>query len=176
MRTRLPRRYLAVIVLATLAVLAGTFGPPTLDALANSTAKDRTQPDPHPTLFPDATVAPLQQQLTAQSTRAHALLQQWWSGHARRPHDAQFVTWLQQHLASSPRTTGIDDASGREMGGSRSGSRGPRGPVELPAPERCVSGSTDCDPPGGPPGRACVRATVRCEDETAAPSFEEASA
>lgn len=102
MRTRLPRRYLAVVVLATLAVLAGTVGPLTLDALANPTAKDRTPADPPPRLFPDATVAPLQQQVTAQSTRAHALLQQWWSGHDPRPHDTEFVTWLQQHLPGPP--------------------------------------------------------------------------
>ena len=102
MRTRLPRRYLAVVVLATLAVLAGTVGPLTLDALANPTTKDRPQAAAPPALFPDATVAPLQQQVTAQSTRAHALLQQWWSNHDPRPHDAQFVTWLQQHLPGPP--------------------------------------------------------------------------
>ena len=102
MRTCLPRRYLAVVVLATLAVLAGTVGPLTLDALANPTAKDRTPADPPPTLFPDTTVAPLQQQVTAQSTRAHALLQQWWSDHGPRPHDTEFVAWLQQNLPDPP--------------------------------------------------------------------------
>ena len=45
----------------SLAVLAGTVGPLALGALANPSAKDLIAADPPPTLFGDATVAPLEQ-------------------------------------------------------------------------------------------------------------------
>ena len=102
MTTRLPRRYLTVAVLAVLAVLFGTVGPLAFNAFANPSAKDLIAADPPPGLFPDATVAPLEQQVVAQSPRAHALLQQWWSTHDHRPHDAEFAAWLETTLPGPP--------------------------------------------------------------------------
>ena len=102
MSTRLPRRYLAVLAVAVLAVVAGTVGPLALGAFANGSAKDRIEADPPPPLFADAAVAPLQKQVTAQSARAHALMAGWWAGHDRKPHDAEFTAWLEQTLPGPP--------------------------------------------------------------------------
>ena len=48
-----------MLVVAVVAVLAGTLGPLVLGALANPSAKDLIAADPPPPLFADATVAPL---------------------------------------------------------------------------------------------------------------------
>ena len=55
---RVPRRYLAVVVVAVVAVLAGILGPVALGALANPSAKDLIATARRRTLFPDAAVAP----------------------------------------------------------------------------------------------------------------------
>jgi hypothetical protein len=102
MSTRPPRRYLAVIVIAVLAVLAGTVGPLALGAFASPSAKDLIAADPPPALFPDATVAPLQGQVTAQSARAHALMRQWWRTHDHAAHDVAFAAWLERTLPGPP--------------------------------------------------------------------------
>ena len=54
MSTRLPRRYLAVLVVAVLAVLVGAAGPLVFGAFANPSAKDLIAADPPPRLFPDS--------------------------------------------------------------------------------------------------------------------------
>jgi hypothetical protein len=105
MSTRLPRRYLAVLVVAVVAGLAGAVGPLVLDAFANPSAKDLIAADPPPRLFPDATVAPLETRVTAQEPRAHTLMQQWWSTHDHAAHDAAFTAWLEQTLPGPPAAT-----------------------------------------------------------------------
>jgi hypothetical protein len=105
MSTRRPRRYLAVLVVAGLAVLAGAVGPLVLDAFANPSAKDLIAADPPPRLFPDATVAPLETRVTAQQSRAHAMMQQWWSTHDHAAHDAAFTAWLETTLPGPPSAT-----------------------------------------------------------------------
>lgn len=107
----IPRRYLAVLVGAVVAVLLGTVGP--LAFGLNGSAKDRIGAAPPPTLFPEATVAPLGGQVDAQSARAHALMRQWWRGHDHAAHDAAFTTWLETTLPGPPtrkqRTSEVDD-------------------------------------------------------------------
>ncbi len=107
----IPRRYLAVLVGAVVAVLLGTVGPLALGL--NGSAKDRIGADPPPTLFPDTTVEPLGGQVDAQSARAHALMRQWWRGHDHAAHDAAFTTWLESTLPGPPtrqqRTSEVDD-------------------------------------------------------------------
>ncbi len=99
---RVPRRYLAVVVVAVVAVLAGILGPVALGALANPSAKDLIAQDPQPTLFGDAAVAPTARQVSGQATRAHTLMRQWWSTHDHAPHDAAFTTWLERTLPGPP--------------------------------------------------------------------------
>ena len=115
MSTRLPRRYLTVLVLAVVAVLAGTVGPLVLGAFASPSAKDLIAADPPPRLFPDATVAPLETRVTAQEARAHTLMRQWWSTHDHAAHDAAFTTWLERTLPGPPpateRTAEVADVS-----------------------------------------------------------------
>ncbi|CAN5694819.1 hypothetical protein BH10ACT10_BH10ACT10_12880 [soil metagenome] len=105
MRSRLPRRYLAVLVIALAAVLVGAAGPLVFTALANPSAKDLIAADPPPRLFPDATVAPLENQVTDQGARAHSLMQRWWSNHDHAAHDAAFTTWLEKALPGPPSAT-----------------------------------------------------------------------
>ncbi len=105
MRSRLPRRYLAVLVLALVAILVGAAGPLVFSALANPSAKDLIAADPPPRLFPAATVAPLEKQVTAQSAQAHALMQQWWATHDHAAHDAAFTAWLEKTLPGPPSAT-----------------------------------------------------------------------
>ncbi len=105
MKTRLPRRYVAVLAVAVLAILVGVAGPLVFSALASPSAKDLIAADPPPRLFPDATVAPLETRVTAQESRAHALMQQWWSTHDHAPHDAAFTTWLEHTLPGPPSAT-----------------------------------------------------------------------
>lgn len=99
---RVPRRYLAVVVVAVVAVLAGILGPVALGALANPSAKDLIAKDPQPTLFADAAVAPTARQVSGQAARAHTLMQQWWSTHDHAPHDAAFTAWLERTLPGPP--------------------------------------------------------------------------
>ena len=105
MKSRLPRRYVAVLAVAVLAILVGAAGPLVFSALASPSAKDLIAADPPPRLFPDTTVAPLEKQVTAQSAQAHALMQQWWSTHDHAAHDAAFTTWLEQTLPGPPPAT-----------------------------------------------------------------------
>jgi hypothetical protein len=104
-----------VLAAALLAVLVGTVGPLVLPALASSSAKDLIAADPPPRLFPDATVAPLDKQVSAQGVDAHTLLRQWWSTHDHAPHDAAFTAWLEQTLPGPPsaarRTAEVADVS-----------------------------------------------------------------
>jgi hypothetical protein len=105
MRSRLPRRYHAVLVLALVAILVGAAGPLVFSALASPSAKDLIAADPPPRLFPAATVAPLEKQVTAQSVQAHTLLQQWWATHDHAAHDAAFTAWLEKTLPGPPSAT-----------------------------------------------------------------------
>ena len=98
----IPRRYVAVLVVAVLAVLVGALGPLALDAVANPSAKDKIAADPPPALFESATVAPLESRVAAQTPRAHALMRQWWRDHGRARHDAAFTAWLKQTLPGPP--------------------------------------------------------------------------
>ncbi len=95
----LPRRYLAVALIALLAVLVGVSGPL---ALAGPSAKDLIAADPPPALFPDRDLAPLAGEVTAQSERARALLAPWWRTHGRSPHDAAFIAWVERALPGPP--------------------------------------------------------------------------
>ena len=108
---RVPRRFIAVLVAALVAVLVGVVGPFALGL--NGSAKDRIAADPPPTLFGDATVAPLGRHVDAQAAKAHALMQQWWSGHGRAAHDAAFTAWVERTLPGPPskqqRTSEVDD-------------------------------------------------------------------
>jgi membrane-associated phospholipid phosphatase len=115
MRSRLPRRYVAVLVVALLAILVGSVGPVVVSALASPSAKDLIAADPPPRLFPDPTVAPLEKQVTAQATQAHALMRQWWTTHDHAAHDAAFTAWLEKTLPGPPsapqRTAEVADVS-----------------------------------------------------------------
>jgi hypothetical protein len=95
-----PRRYLAVAVLAVLAVVLGTVG--TLALGAATSAKDRIEADPPPTLFAAVYVDPLGRQVDAQAAPAHALMQHWWRGHDHMRRDAEFTAWLERALPGPP--------------------------------------------------------------------------
>ena len=40
--------------------------------------------------------------MSGQATRAHTLMQQWWSTHDHAPHDAAFTAWLERTLPGPP--------------------------------------------------------------------------
>jgi hypothetical protein len=101
----IPRRYVVVLVVAVLAVLVGALGPVALDAVANPSAKDKIAADPPPTLFDDASVAPLEHRVAAQAPRAHALMELWWRDQGRSRHDAAFTAWLERTLPRPPSAT-----------------------------------------------------------------------
>jgi hypothetical protein len=98
--TRVPRRYLVVAVAGALALVLGVVGP--LAFGAGASAKDRIAADPEPTLFADASVAPIGRQVDAQAATAHRLMRQWWSGHDRTAHDAEFTAWVEKTLPGPP--------------------------------------------------------------------------
>ncbi len=96
------RRYVAVLVLAVLALVLGTAGSWAYDSFVDTSAKDRIEAAPPPPLFPDSTVAPLGHRLAAQDVRATRLMRGWWGAHDTAPHDAEFVAWLEQTLPGPP--------------------------------------------------------------------------
>ncbi len=97
---RIPGRYLVVLAAAVVAVLVSVLAPLALGS--NQSAKDRIAADPPPTLFDDATVAPLEKQVGEQDATAQHLMKQWWAGHGRSRHDAAFTQWLEQTLPGPP--------------------------------------------------------------------------
>jgi hypothetical protein len=96
------RRYLAVLVLAVLAMLIGTAGTWAYDSFVDLSAKDRIEADPPPPLFPDATVAPLAHKLAKQDDQATRLMRGWWAAHDDAPDDDAFVAWLEETLPGPP--------------------------------------------------------------------------
>ncbi|MGZ4437905.1 MAG: phosphatase PAP2 family protein [Nocardioidaceae bacterium] len=111
-KRRRPGRYTVIATLAVLAVLGGLLGPWAYASFANSSAKDRIAADPPPTLFDDATVAPMAGKIAGQSPTASRLMSTWWSGHGTGRHDAAFTAWLEKTLPGPPspaaRTAEVD--------------------------------------------------------------------
>ena len=86
-----PKKYVAILVVAILAVLGGLVGPRVYGQDANGSAKDRIGASPPPALFPDQQVAEIDPLVAPQDRRAHLLMQRWWAGHGTGRHDAAFV-------------------------------------------------------------------------------------
>jgi hypothetical protein len=100
--TRPPRKYLLVTTVAVLAVLGGLVAPWAYGLVANSSAKDRIAADPPPALFPTSNVASVDRLVVPAQTRARQLLEGWWAGHDRSPHDIEFVSWAEAHFPGPP--------------------------------------------------------------------------
>ena len=104
--TRPPRKYLVVAVVAVVALLGGLLGPAVYGHFTNTSAKDRIEASPPPTLFADteaaATVDPL---VDPQAAKAAALMKQWWATHDTAAHDSAFVTWVGDTFPAPPATT-----------------------------------------------------------------------
>jgi len=98
----MPKRYLVLAVAAVIAVVVAVMGSTLGQASANTSAKDRIEADPPPTLFSDAAVAPTERQVATQAPRAHALMAGWWSSHGHRRDDQAFVTWAEHVLPGPP--------------------------------------------------------------------------
>lgn len=104
-RRRPPRRYLAVVVLAALALVGALVAPVVYGMLTdNGTAKDRIEADPPPTLFAADTVARVDELATPQAAEAQRLMQQWWARHGTTRDDAAFQAWVEQTLPAPPPT------------------------------------------------------------------------
>jgi len=101
-RPRRRRRFTVVAVIAALAVLGGAVGPWAYDTFVNTSAKDRIEADPPPTLFSDAAIRPIEQRVDAQPARARRLMADWWKQHGSTADDAAFVSWLEQTLPKPP--------------------------------------------------------------------------
>ena len=95
-------RFRVLLVLAVLAVLFGTAGPYAYSAFVDTTAKDRIEADPPPALFPASDVRGTARDVAAQQAPAERLMQGWWRDHDARPHDAEFVAWLEKTLPGPP--------------------------------------------------------------------------
>jgi len=96
------RRYRFLLVLAVVATVLGLSGPWAYSAFVDTSAKDRIEADPPPSLFTESQIAPLGAQVDAQHVEAHRLMRQWWRDHDRQPHDAAFVSWVEQALPGPP--------------------------------------------------------------------------
>jgi hypothetical protein len=91
-----------VAVVAVLALLGSLVGPAVYTLFTDTTAKDRIEADPPPTLFPDATVRRIDVLTDPQQARATALMQQWWDEHGTTADDAAFQTFLESHFPGPP--------------------------------------------------------------------------
>ena len=101
-RPRRRRRFVVVAVVASLAVLGGAVEPWAYATFVDTSAKDRIEADPPPTLFPDATIAPIGARITAQRARADQLMQRWFAQHGSTRDDTAFEAWLQQAVPPPP--------------------------------------------------------------------------
>jgi membrane-associated phospholipid phosphatase len=101
------RRFIAVAVLAVVAILAGLFGPTawakvTGTTPGNTSAKDRIAADPPPPLFPASQVATTASDVAAQQQRAAELISSWVTTHGTKADDKAFVVWLEQVFPAPP--------------------------------------------------------------------------
>lgn len=104
-RRRPPRRYLAVLAIAVLALVGALVAPAVYGLVTDDgTAKDRIAADPPPTLFAADTTARVDTLTTPQATEAERLMQQWWAKHGSTKDDAAFQDWLEQTLPPPPST------------------------------------------------------------------------
>ncbi len=101
-RPRRRRRFTVVAVVAVLAVLGGAVAPWAYDTFVNTSAKDRIEADPPPTLFSDSAIRPIEHRVDAQPARARRLMADWWQQHGSTADDAAFVSWLEQTLPKPP--------------------------------------------------------------------------
>ncbi len=101
-RKRGSRKFVVIAVVAVLAVLGGAVEPWAYATFVNTSAKDRIEADPPPTLFPDSDIRPLEHRVDAQPARAERLMAGWWSRHGATADDAAFVSWLEQTLPAPP--------------------------------------------------------------------------
>ncbi|MCW2817495.1 MAG: hypothetical protein JWR42_282 [Marmoricola sp.] len=94
----------AVVAVVVVALVGAFVGARHLDtAQARSTSvEQRLADDPAPTLFPQATIAPVADQVAVVAPKAQSLLKQWWAAHGHRPDDAAFRTWLGTVLPAPP--------------------------------------------------------------------------
>lgn len=99
------KTFRALAVLAVLTVMGGAIAPWAYSTFVDTSAKDRIAAAPPPTLFPDATIAPIAQRIDQQQTTAHRLMSTWWTGHDATAADAAFVTWLEANLPGPPSPT-----------------------------------------------------------------------
>ena len=104
-RRRMPRRYLVVVVLAVLALVAGLVGPWAYGLYTDSSAKDRIEADPPPQLFPASQVQRVESLTGPQADRATRLLAGWWRDHGTGADDAAFTSWLESHFPRPPSRT-----------------------------------------------------------------------
>jgi hypothetical protein len=101
-RTRWPRKFVVLAVVAVLAVLGGAVAPWAYSSFVDTSAKDRIEADPPPTLFADADVAPIGKQIDRQAAVAHHLMAGWWSTQDATAHDTDFVAWVEKTLPPPP--------------------------------------------------------------------------
>ena len=101
--SRPSRKYLVVAVIAVAALFGGLLGPAVYRHLTNTSAKDRIEASPPPTLFRDAeAVATVDPLVDPQSARATALMRQWWTTHDTAAHDSAFVAWVGDAFPAPP--------------------------------------------------------------------------
>src|SRR3954451_1332518 len=109
-RPRPDRRFAVVAVLAVLAIVLGLFGPSAWARVTgnsgspNTSAKDRIEAHPPPTLFSTTAVAATASDVAAQQKRAAAMFRPWVTAHGTATDDKAFVAWLEKAFPAPPAT------------------------------------------------------------------------
>jgi hypothetical protein len=101
MSRRIDPKIAVIAVLAVLAIAGGLFWQAKFGG--SSSAKDRIQADPPPTLFVPAQTAPIAQLVDAQRSVAAQDLRTWVAAHGTRPDDKAFVAWAEETLPPPPK-------------------------------------------------------------------------
>jgi len=101
--SRRPRtRYVAVALVALLALAVGLLGPAVWNKISGPSAKDKIAADPSPALFSDVAIEPASALVNPQAVKAHALMQEWWRTHGNKADDKAFLAWLGRVFPAPP--------------------------------------------------------------------------
>ena len=112
-----PIRYVALVVVAIAAVVVATIAARS----GNSSAKDRVEADPPPSLFPVATIRPTERLVEDQHAEAHQLVAKWFAAHGHRRDDAAFAKWVATVMPDPPSKSdrAREIAQVQQLGGTR---------------------------------------------------------
>lgn len=108
MSTRISPRFLAVALLAVIAIVVGLVGPTWAggsggSSSKNLSAKDRIEAAPPPNLFSTAQVRSTAVGVAAQRATADKMIRAWTASHGSSQQDAAFIAWLERNFPGPPK-------------------------------------------------------------------------